>query len=135
MPHARYGLMRTAGSGSAISLSLTALGLALSFAATVVAAKAQTGQCARIFDIELSTMRTFCGSEEEFARAIAICAARYDALTDRERNGPTGIALSARCSTLRNANTVIGMHRQHEADERNRIEDARRRLRALGVEQ
>ena len=115
--------------------ALTALAVALTIGAAVGAAKAQQAQCARIFDIELSTMRTFCGSEEEFARAIAICAARYDALTDRERNGATGTALSARCNTLRNANTVIGMHRRHETDEHNRIEDARRRLRALGVEQ
>src|SRR5947208_17167121 len=114
---------------------LAALTVALSVGAAIGAAKAQQAQCARIFDIELSTMRTFCGSEDQFARAIAICVASYDALTDRERNGPTGTALSARCSTLRNANTVIGMHRSHEADERNRIEDARRRLRALGVGQ
>jgi hypothetical protein len=113
---------------------LRALALALSVGAVIAPAKAQEPPCARIFDIELSTMRTFCGSEEQFARAIAVCAARYDALTDRERNSPTGRALSARCSTLRNANNVIGMHRRHEADERNRIEDARRRLRALGAE-
>jgi hypothetical protein len=90
-------------------------------------------QCETVFEFGVG-QRRFCGTFAELEREVLVCRARYQALSDREQNNFVGTNLSAHCNALQQAKDKIVTHAHSRERERQRIEDAQRQLRALGVE-
>jgi hypothetical protein len=77
----------------------------------------------------------FCGTLAEFVHEVPVCRARYEALTDEEQQSVVGMKLHSRCEMLQRARDGVIAAATARQDERQRIEDAHRQLRALGAEQ
>ena len=92
-----------------------------------------TVKCETVYEYGVG-QRRFCGTFAEMERAALVCRAQYDALSNRERNNFVGTNLYSHCDALIRAKDAIIYHAQSEEQERQRIEDAQRQLRALGVE-
>lgn len=90
--------------------------------------------CSTVYEWNVG-QRRYCGTMSEFVRAVLICRARYEALSNREQNSMIGINLNGHCNALQQAKDSGVAWLNARVHERQRIEDAHRQLRALGVNQ